>query len=267
MKLSWRALVVAAVGAGAGVVAACVGEEPQVVVAGDAGPVGTTDAGGDVEAPPPEDAGPSTFCSGKSHEGCFDFDRSDDVTSGWYPFAAENGCSYNPTTADYRSKPQAARFLCGESDAGMKANLVKRIDGAGKSGLHVELDYKLGVDKVGEGQMVNYLALYENTEDWVFTLSRTSNSSVLHNAADSTYPLSPALPTGKWAHLVIDATFHPMNGSVKLTVDGDTLVERSNVKTSNVSEHTTMSVQLGPFTLGHGPSVDMLVDNVVIDGT
>ena len=153
---------------------ACGGDDPQDDPGGgaaDAAPTNPGDAAVDARQSPHDDAAhvdpdaaadvaTTTFCTGRSEAFCADFDRSDDVASGFATSELTGGCTAAVEHSDPKSPTGAGRFACAAPDGGGgKATVFASIQAGGKTHLHVEVDFKISEHtfEVHEGAGFFYL--------------------------------------------------------------------------------------------------------------
>jgi hypothetical protein len=281
MRLA-RVLVVGLVSTPAVAVAACVGEDPAVVVVS---PDPLSDSGLDAGSAPADgaptedasDAAPDTWCAHRSPKPvfCADFDDAPAVGSGWDNddvlttgdgiAAFEPAVSVSPPNAATLAFPAIAD--AGAQQRIARAELIKTLPATTESRALVEFHATFPSAKPGPGGTVKYVLVKRGERGFSLLRNETQWYALAFNGGAAKGPMAlvkdPPEDRWTWAKIVIDYA----TGFVRLSFDGiDALAGTFEDELKVVDANPTYKLDLGPrHEAGPLPTLKLSIDNVTFN--
>jgi hypothetical protein len=235
------------------------------------GPDGSTPA----DASAPVDAGrdvqAANFCTGVTTDFCADFAGQTPGT-GWDGVDARGGGTVTLVDATDSSKPKALRAALGPIGGAnaAAAQLAKKIGLGGKKKVALDIAARFGDAAPGSDGRVLYASL--RVDGGSISLFRTASGWGLgvyrKNAAgdDGAEPaLQSAPPVGRWTRVRLDVVLGTTNGSVKLDVDGNTVLTQTLATHGDAQPLADVQLVLGlAHVSGSLPAMDVQYDDVTL---
>lgn len=215
------------------------------------------------------DAAPKGFCEAAGpHTLCDDFDTTADP--GWTSFETFGGGSGARDLGVFASPPAsyAVKTPMVSPDGGEAWMFpVRAIPIATK---HVHLEAKVQACAI-VGNYV-FLSINNNATTYGtidFGTRPTANGAetfmvIRHDGLSKDFKLGPALPSTRFASVVIDTDIDKTSGSVKLSIDGAVVVDATNLPTDQAAPVTRRSVFAGLYAYG-SPACSARIDDVIVD--
>jgi len=254
-------------------VGACVGDDPELASAIDAGapPDATADTGGEADA-----GSVTTFCSAVDAAFCADFDRDPDAGASFARLVARGGATLERTVADYASPPGSLWIRLPAADGGYATSGFAStiLDVSASQHRTVEVEVALRADEPSTGKVQFLTIALNGSGNGGMSLSRLDGvwgvQMSLKGTQGTFYPL--AVDGGLGA---IPLTFrrlrlegHFANGGTgygKLFVDDVSVFESPLQQTTTETTTNTIEIQLmAASATGPTPPVQAKYDNVVI---
>lgn len=217
------------------------------------------------------DAGPTTFCAKAGpHTLCDDFDTTADA--GWTLFSKFGGGAASKSVTSFNSAPASFGLITPavSPDAGEAWFFPARRVPVSTTHVRIEVQIK-ACNVTGEYTFLSVNSFTAGNAYGAVDVGITDTATgmqtylaIKHDAFLQTYLLGAALPSSRFAHVVLETDLSKTNGSVKLVIDGTAVVNAKSLSTDQNVTPAQRTAWAGVYSYA-SPACTVRIDDVVID--